>query len=127
MKNVTVNRIKLEQFLQGLKERVTPEYKIQAEQDIRTFMEEIVTEQRKNVNYDDLIRKIQSYSGCNRAYLESELDIRMNKFPHGSLAELVVNSMDTDDYLTLLEIENPVASDLEFLEEVKEKLFAYFD
>lgn len=90
-------------------------------------MEEIVTEQRKNVNYDDLIRKVQSYSGCNRAYLEAELDIRMNKFPHGSLAELVVNSVDTDDYLTLLEIENPTASDLEFLEEVKDKLFEYFD
>ena len=51
----------------------------------------------------------------------------MNKFSHGSLAELVLNSVDTDDYLTLLEIENPTASDLEFLEEVKEKLFAYFD
>ncbi|CZQ86737.1 hypothetical protein SAMN04488048_102152 [Trichococcus flocculiformis] len=127
MKNVTVNRIKLEQFLQGLKERVTPDHESQTEQDILMFMEEIVTEQRKNVNYDDLIRKIQSYSGCNRAYLESELDIRMNKFPHGSLTELVVNSMDSDDYLTLLEIENPTASDLEFLEEVKEKLLEYFD
>ena len=105
MKNVTVNRIKLEQFLQGLKERVTPDYRIQTEQEILMFMNEIVTEQRKNVNYEDLIRKIQSYSGFNRAYLESELDIRMNKFPHGSLAELVVNSMDSDDYLTLLEIE----------------------
>ena len=127
MKNVTVNRLKLEQFLLILKVRVAPEYKSQTEQDILTFMEEIVTEQRKNVNYDDLIRKFQSCSGCNRAYLEAGLDIRMNKFPHGSLAELVVNSVDTDDYLTLLEIENPVASDLEFLEEVKEKLFAYFD
>ena len=127
MKNVTVNRIKLEQFLQGLKERVTPDYRIQTEQEILMFMNEIVTEQRKNVNYEDLIRKIQSYSGFNRAYLECELDIRMNKFPYGSLAELVVNSMDTDDYLTLLEIENPVASDLEFLEEVKGKLFQYFD
>lgn len=127
MKNVTVNRLKLEQFLLVLKERVAPEYKSQTEQDILTFMEEIVTEQRKNVNYDDLIRKVQSCSGCNRAYLEAGLDIRMNKFSHGSLAELVVNSVDTDDYLTLLEIENPVASDLEFLEEVKEKLFAYFD
>ena len=127
MKKVTVNRIKLEQFLQSLKERVTPDYRIQTEQEILMFMNEIVTEQRKNVNYEDLIRKIQSYSGFNRAYLESELDIRMNKFPHGSLAELVVNSMDTDDYLTLLEIENPVASDLEFLEEVKGKLFQYFD
>ena len=127
MKNVTVNRIKLEQFLQSLKERVTPDYRIQTEQEILMFMNEIVTEQRKNVNYEDLIRKIQSYSGFNRAYLESELDIRMNKFPHGSLAELVVNSMDSDDYLTLLEIENPTASDLEFLEEVKGKLFQYFD
>ena len=79
------------------------------------------------MNYDDLIRKVQSCSGCNRAYLEAGLDIRMNKFSHGSLAELVLNSVDTDDYLTLLEIENPTASDLEFLEEVKEKLFAYFD
>ena len=69
MKNVTVNRIKLEQFLLGLKERVTPEHKSQTEQDILTFMEEVVTEQRKNVNYDDLIRKVQSYSGCNRSYL----------------------------------------------------------
>lgn len=127
MKNVTVNRIKLEQFLQGLKERVTPDHESQTEQDILMFMEEIVTEQRKNVNYDDLIRKIQSYSGCNRAYLESELDIRMNKFSQGSLAELVISSADTDDYLTLLEIENPTASDLEFLEEVKEKLLEYFD
>ncbi|MDK2780578.1 MAG: hypothetical protein PWP61_875 [Trichococcus sp.] len=127
MKKVTVNRIKLEQFLQSLKERVTPDYRIQTEQEILMFMNEIVTEQRKNVNYEDLIRKIQSYSGFNRAYLESELDIRMNKFPHGSLAELVVNSMDSDDYLTLLEIENPTASDLEFLEEVKGKLFQYFD
>jgi hypothetical protein len=127
MKNVTVNRLKLEQFLLVLKERVTPEYKSQTEQDILTFMEEIITEQRKNVNYDDLIRTVQSYSGCNRAYLEAGIDIRMNKFPHGSLAELVINNMDTDDYLTLLEIENPVASDLEFLEEVKEKLFEYFD
>ena len=60
MKNVTVNRLKLEQFLLVLKERVAPEYKSQTEQDILTFMEEIVTEQRKNVNYDDLIRKVQS-------------------------------------------------------------------
>ncbi|CZQ80672.1 hypothetical protein [Trichococcus ilyis] len=127
MKNITVNRVELEQFLLGLKERVTPDLRNQTEQDILTFMEEIVTEQRKNVNYDDLIRKIQSYSGCNRAYLKSELDVRMNKFPHGSLAELVVNSLDSDDYLTLLEIENPTASDLEFLEEVKGKLFQYFD
>ena len=50
MKNVTVNRLKLEQFLLVLKERVAPEYKSQTEQDILTFMEEIVTEQRKNGN-----------------------------------------------------------------------------
>ena len=60
MKNVTVNRLKLEQFLLVLKERVAQKYKSQTEQDILTFMEEIVTEQRKNVNYDDLIRKVQS-------------------------------------------------------------------
>lgn len=124
MKDVTVELKRLEGFLALLAEKADPASKSEVNQAITHFLNEIKLEQRLDLKYDDLIREIESFCVD---YLKTDLEIRMNKLPHGSWAELVVSDPDSTDYKTLVEVENPDQSDLQWLDEIKEKLQQQFD
>ncbi len=126
MKDVTVELKKLESFLASVADKVEPASKSEVEKSISDFLKEIELEHRLDLKFDDLIREIQSFKEGSD-YLKTDIEIRMNKFPNGSLAELVVSDPESADYKTLFEIENPNQSDLEWLEEVKDKLYQLFD
>lgn len=124
MKDVTVELKRLEGFLALLAEKADPTSKGEVNQAIMDFLEEVKMEQRMDLQLDDLIREIESFCVD---YLKADLEIRMNKLPHDSWAELVVSDPDSTDYKTLVEVENPDQSDLRWLDEIKEKLQQKFD
>ncbi|CZQ86512.1 Hypothetical protein Tpal_781 [Trichococcus palustris] len=126
MKDVTVELKKLESFLAFVADKVEPASKSEVEKSISNFLKEIELEHRVDLKFDDLIREIQSFKEGGD-YLKTDIEIRMNKFPNGSLAELIVSDPESADYKTLFEIENPNQADLEWLEEVNDKLYQLFD